>query len=323
MIQKSVKGCLWLILWVGFLWPAVSEVHSQFHDPLYDICVSGERGIAVGYYGNIIISDDIGKGGWKKVSSGTKELLSCLSCPDGERAWVAGSNGMILATQDGGVTWKTQKSGTSNHLFGVFFIDNRKGWVVGEYGTILHTQDGGESWQPQQEGEDVLLEAVFFLNEKKGFAIGEFGAVMVTVDGGNSWSKKRGGEKTLEIEVFEQLKPTLYGLDFYDDKIGIAVGAAGCVLRTEDGGLTWEDIPSPTTNHLYRVKFTQGDLYAVGLRGTVLSSNDRGRTWKTLTLAYEDSFSWYYGIATDSQGLLLVGESGKVLKQQCQWKKVR
>ena len=302
---------------------SAAAAFAQPHDPLYDLCFTGKRGVAVGYYGTILVSEDAGSK-WKQVPSGTKELLASISFPDADHGWAVGSNGVILATADGGLTWKQQVSGTTNYLLGVYFVTPQKGWAVGEFGTILHSQDGGASWQVQPSGEaDLLLEGVRFLNEKKGFVVGEFGSVMTTSDGGASWtSVLKRAEEILDIESLGALRPTLYSLDFQDDKIGVAVGVSGCMLRTPDGGKTWKNITPLTTNHLYRVKFINGKWYAVGLRGAFLVSADQGQNWQLVPLPPEVSLSWHYGLAGNSSGeIFLAGEKGMVFRPQVPAKK--
>jgi photosystem II stability/assembly factor-like uncharacterized protein len=46
-----------------------------------------------------------------------------------------------------------------------------------------------------------------------------------TNDSGASWRK-----------INTNLEDNLYALDFYDEKIGVAVGANGTILRSSDGG---------------------------------------------------------------------------------------
>jgi hypothetical protein len=58
-------------------------------------------------------------------------------------ATVAGDNGTILRSLDGGLTWNRLTSGTDADLFGVYFTSNDTGTVVGEDGIILRTTTGG------------------------------------------------------------------------------------------------------------------------------------------------------------------------------------
>ncbi len=57
--------------------------------------------------------------------------------------WIAGKEGVVLNTMDGGDKWRLQTSCTYNRLNGVHFASSRIGWIVGESGTIIKTINGG------------------------------------------------------------------------------------------------------------------------------------------------------------------------------------
>ena len=61
--------------------------------------------------------------------------------------WIVGDSGIILNTDDGGVTWTDQNSGTANRLTDVCFVDPEKGWIVGSNGTLLRTLNSGDTWE--------------------------------------------------------------------------------------------------------------------------------------------------------------------------------
>ncbi len=69
-----------------------------------------------------------------------------------------------------------------------------------------------------------------------------------------------------------------------------AVGAAGTILRTSDGGATWQKMPSGTTKNLYTVSYfwqpaggTESyTVLAGGDGGTLLLSTDNGASWSTI-----------------------------------------
>ncbi|MCR9292647.1 MAG: YCF48-related protein [bacterium] len=70
------------------------------------------------------------------------------------------------------------------------------------------------------------------------------------------------------------------------------VGNCGTILRSEDAGRSWSEIPSPTQEHLYDVLFLDADYgLAVGggvgnytgtSRGVLLRTLDGGRSWEQL-----------------------------------------
>ena len=62
-----------------------------------------------------------------------------------------------------------------------------------------------------------------------------------------------------------------------DGKTVIAVGDAGTILRTTDGGASWRRQFSGTANHLYGVSFTDANTgTAVGEGGTILRTTTGG-----------------------------------------------
>ncbi len=72
----------------------------------------------------------------------------------------------------------------------------------------------------------------------------------------------------------------LHDVDFADSLTGTAVGDAGTILRTTDGGQSWLLQHSGTNENLWAVHFT-GPLAgtAVGTNGTILSTLDGGESW--------------------------------------------
>lgn len=61
----------------------------------------------------------------------------------------------------------------------------------------------------------------------------------------------------------------------------IAVGERGLVLRSEDGGARWQQLPAPVSITLTAVRFAdERHGIAVGHGGTVLVSEDGGRRWE-------------------------------------------
>ncbi len=81
---------------------------------------------------------------------------------------------------------------------------------------------------------------------------------------------------------------------------GTAVGNDGTILRTTDGGTTWKQQTSGTTEDLYDVSFTDSDNgTAVGSDGTILRTTDGGTTWTRQTSGTTETF---YGVSfTDSE----------------------
>jgi len=79
----------------------------------------------------------------------------------------------------------------------------------------------------------------------------------------------------------ERLWPdNLFGVDFVSPSVGYVSGYAGSLLRTRDGGQTWEWSQVGVDELLRRVVFvneTQG--WVVGHRGTILHTDNGGNSW--------------------------------------------
>ncbi len=72
----------------------------------------------------------------------------------------------------------------------------------------------------------------------------------------------------------------LRGITFLGDSTGIAVGDAGTILETNDGGATWIPQRSGTSADLWGVHFVDDQNgAAVGSNGTVLRTTDGGESW--------------------------------------------
>jgi hypothetical protein len=92
---------------------------------------------------------------------------------------------------------------------------------------------------------------------------------------------------------------------FDDAKNGIVVGAFGLVLRTGDGGQTWEPLLHATDNpkslHLYAVRRIGGELFIAGEQGLLLKLDRDGGRFAALTLPMPERCSgWSARTASSS-----------------------
>ena len=69
-------------------------------------------------------------------------------------AWVVGSDGRILGSVDGGGTWtRKTAAGVSETLRAVHFPTANDGWAVGDGGRVVRTADGGATWAAQSHAD--------------------------------------------------------------------------------------------------------------------------------------------------------------------------
>lgn len=135
-----------------------ADIEALRHRTLRGLQIAGDRGVAVGQGGAVLISTTTAGARWGyadlKLPS---EILSCcdfhaVSCR-GDRTWIVGRPGsIVLHSADRGQSWVMQPTGQPLPLHAVFFRDEEIGWAVGELGTIVATRDGGKSWTVQRRG---------------------------------------------------------------------------------------------------------------------------------------------------------------------------
>ncbi len=89
-------------------------------------------------------------------------------------------------------------------------------------------------------------------------------------------------------------------------------GTPGQVLRTLDGGATWEDVTPPENNdNIPNVKAVSRDIAWVGALGYLGSTTDGGKTWKRITPAghLSDAVYTYSNVqALDAKNVWAVGQ---------------
>ena len=222
--------------------------------------------------------------GWvpAKIGPAGKDLNTVYFL-DSKRGWVAGDNGFLSRTDDGGRTWVKQTVNTKAAINDVYFRSKEDGFLLAG-NTIFMTRDSGNIWREARrflpsefQGAAAELYSVRFSSKKKGWVVGSISKndrvvdsiLVYTDDGGDTW-QRHGAPSRAE----------LIHLDFIDDKHGWIVGAEGAILYTFDGGQSWNRQRSDTSATIYHIDFRDEENgWAVGERGTVLKTSDAGHTW--------------------------------------------
>lgn len=188
-------------------------------------------------------------------------------------------------------------------LMGVHFATPLKGWIVTERTHILYTEDGGETWTVQFTGADIILQNISFCDEKTGWAVGEYGYIYHTGDGGMSWEQQAGffdiSEETGDIVGGSYL----FGVFAVDPKTAWAVGIDGDVVKTMDGGNTWEPVEKgiPKT-HLFGVVANRNGSVVIAGRSSLLVSTDGGNSFKLASARPSIAYGWLFGLGPRGEG---------------------
>lgn len=221
----------------------------------------------------------------------------------GERTVAVGQRGHIVYSDDAGKTWQQAQVPVSSDLVAVCFPTATDGWAVGHDGVVLRTRDGGQSWSTQLDGRRL------------GKAMVEY----YTRAAASSDDRDRANRLVDEARRFEAQGAENPFLDvwFRDASNGYVVGAFGLVLRTGDGGASWEPLlhaaDNPKALHLYAVRGVGADVYIAGEQGLVLKLAAGDERFRALALPYKGTL---FGVAGGANGQAVVvhGLRGTVLR---------
>ncbi len=106
---------------------------------------------------------------------------------------ISGLGGVVLTSDDGGVTWRYGDSGAKQALYALSAGEG-KSIAVGEKGLVRESSDGGRTWSPPVTTE--LPEVFTFMRDlqfessgKVGTIVGQRGLVLRSEDAGSTWIK--------------------------------------------------------------------------------------------------------------------------------------
>jgi photosystem II stability/assembly factor-like uncharacterized protein len=187
--------------------------------------------------------------------------LLAIACWGSARAFVAGDDGLLLATEDAGATWRTIDLGSKTRLRAVAVAEKGRVFAAGAAGLFVVSSDWGWTWDvipaPSVEWTSVAPR-----HDGLGALLTTASGDIYRYDGTNltlAAAAPAGGLQAIALSM--------------DGLIAVAVGEGGAMLVSSDGGQRWRDRPSGTTRTLRDVWLIGEDgksVYAVGDGGVLV-----------------------------------------------------
>lgn len=181
---------------------------------------------------------------------------------------------------------------------------------------VCGLDDQGRGQRPNIWKQDATINDVFFVDENRGWAVGDQGLILRTTDGGLNWQASSNAgldlddNRSLEEKIINmrpvsqthELDPitcSLQSVHFINEHRGWIAGnyytplldrSHSVILRTEDGGLTWNSVKNPLLPEINRIHF-QHVLggWAIGSanslnRSGILTTASGGANWSSQTI---------------------------------------
>ncbi len=294
---------LYVSLWLS---PQVAVAENSEIQPLaasallLHITHAGPRLIAVGDFGDLLLSDDDVKN-WPQVVVPTRALLVRVFFITALEGWVVGHDAVILHTIDGGEHWELQHADPKGNtpLFDIHFSDSHHGLAIGAYGSCLRTVDGGVHWQQCMVNaeEDYHLNRLTVTSSGL-FITAEAGRIYRSLDLGRHWETIDSG-----------YQGSLFGLLELTNHKLLAYGLRGHVLTSTDGGTSWRPVIITVSATLMdAIQLPDGMIVISGTAGTLIVSTDQGKSFEVREQSNRAAILAL--LALPDQQLLMVGELG-------------
>ena len=252
---------------------------------------------------------------------------------DANNAWVAGGRGLILHMTNNGQDFAMLETGVQKAIYEIDFATAQDGIAVGQDGVVLKTSDGGKAWTqipielPLQDWQ--VAQPHYFAVSRGGdaqhiWAVGPVGAIIRSQDGGQTWenlslwcdlsfdnfaTSDPADDPESTLPRMNPCDVTLNGVSFPTNTDGWVTGEFGIILRTQDGGVTWQrqrnvhNLPKYTRPELSEEEAIRQRIpplyiedlflidvdfrnaqegYVTGESGTLLQTKDAGETWTNI-----------------------------------------
>ena len=264
---------------------------------LLDVTRAGQRLVAIGERGHILLSDDNGLN-WRQSPVPVSLTLTSVHFPSEKKGWAVGHDGVVLHSIDGGESWAVQFDGAeANQLQ----FNQLEAEVAAKEAALSQlTEDELEVAEfaledlryafddarySLEEGTTNPFLDVVFLDENIGYIVGAYGMIFRTDDGGDHWKSCSG--KIYNPDGFHFNAISASGESLF------MAGEAGTLYRSTDAGQSWENLESPYVGSFFGIVSNQHgkEVVAMGLRGNAFRSSDGGDSWQQIETAVETPLS--------------------------------
>lgn len=259
------------------------------------IARAGQRLVAVGQRGHVVVSDDGGRR-WIQAGVPVSVDLTAVYFADERNGYATGHDGVVLGSRNGGDSWTRLLDGRQANALVLAQMERRAAapGATEQDGKLLD-----EARRNSESGPDKPFLDVFFVDADHGFVVGAYGLVLRTMDGGRNWES-----------WFDRVdNPGLLNLSAVRAAGGAhyIAGEAGLLLKLERGGERFRALPAPGKGSFFGLLATLAGVLGVGMRGSAFLSTDDGASWAAIATGLSASV---VGGAVAADGTVVLIDQG-------------
>lgn len=160
--------------------------------PFFDINFSdAQHGVAVGAYNLAFTTRDGGRTWTPSLQNlpNPKNLHLYGVRLVGSNVYIAGEQGLLLKSEDGGASFRTLPSPYKGSFFGLLAARSGTLFAYGLRGTVVRSVDQGASWEKLETGVPVSISAAVELDRAELVLLSQTGDLLTSRDDGLSFSK--------------------------------------------------------------------------------------------------------------------------------------
>lgn len=154
--------------------------------------------------------------------------------------------------------------------------------IASAFNEIYKSTDGGKSWilNPVQftnydpeKSWLFFITRVIYVSESLAYSFNNAAGIVTifkSVDGGSNWT------------LVHYSNGSIQNMQWVSPSVGYAVGSAGKILKTSDGGDTWVDLAPPAQSDLRGLHFLDANNGVVVGNQLILKTTNGGDSWTSI-----------------------------------------